>query len=168
MASFSISVKTITPKEGFKSKKWLQEMARAQKQYTVPKLRALFRQTVYGWSKKPKFDWQLTQTPDEITIEMGPSGPNADIWQMVNNGVPAHNILPKKKFLAFRPGYRSATVPGSLMSRRAYRSGKTVVSKGILPHPGFEARRFDVSIADEYNRQFADDIQKGIDSAAEK
>lgn len=158
---FGISVKAILPGKPFATKKWLDEIARTQRQTSIPRLKKLFNQTIFGWSKKPDFGWVQTRTADEISIRMYPTGPNAETWKLVSAGSPPHPIPARTGgLLRFRPGYRAATRPGQLMSRRAYRSGKYVSSRGIIdpPHPGFAARNFTQLIAEEYQNPFFNDM----------
>lgn len=165
----SIRVKVDLPKTKFANKKWLEEIARVQRQSSVPRLKKLFAQTTFGWSKKPDFGWVQRRSRDEMSIEMYPQGEHADIWNLVNEGSPSHTIMPKKHggFLRFRPGYRAATRPGSLQSRRAYRSGKPV-SAGRVDHPGFEGRKFTEQIAQEYENPFINDMQDALNDVARK
>ena len=163
---FSITMKVTTPKQKFGNKKWLDEIARTQRQTSVPRLRKLFEKTVFGWSRKPSFGWAQRRTADEMSITMYPTGQHAEIWNLVSEGSPAHDIRPRKGgLLSFRPGYRSATRPGTLMSRRAYRSGKQVAAK-IVHHPGFEARNFPEMIAEEYENPYIDEMQDAINKVA--
>lgn len=66
--------------------------------------------------------------------------------------------------MRFRPGYRASTSPGSLMSRRNYRSG-AFITRFVVNHPGFTAREFDVLIANEYGPVFPDDVHDAIKEA---
>lgn len=164
--AFGITVKVTLPGKKFANRKWFDEMARTQRQTSVPRLRKLFEKTVFGWSKKPGFGWSQRRTFDEMSITMYPTGQYADIWNLVSSGSPAHVIKPRKGgLLSFRPGYRAATRPGSLMSSRAYRSGKTVAAK-IVNHPGFEARNFPELIAEEYRNPYVNDMQDALNRVA--
>jgi len=94
---------------------------------------------------------------------------DSEIYALVNAGSPPHPIYPRKGgFLRFKPGYRPATTPGQLRSRRAYRSGKYVIARSISDpeHPGFEARNFDELVAKEYDPQFVKDMQEAVNSVA--
>ena len=164
----SISIKITTPERKFGNKGWLDAIARDQRQTTVPRLKKLFQKTVYGWSNKPEFGWVQRRTADSISITMYPQGQYADKWELVNAGSPRHRI-PKSgfTFMRFRPGYRAATTPGSLMSRRAYRSGK-YETHFVVNHPGFDARDFIGQIAEEYNNPFMGEMQEAISSVARK
>jgi hypothetical protein len=162
----SISVKVTLPTQKFGNKKWLDEIARVQRQTSVPRLKKLFQKTVFGWSNKPDFGWSQQRSADQMSITMYPMGPYADIWNLVNAGSPAHTINPKQGgFLRFRPGYRPATVPGSLQSRRAYRSGSYVGAVSV-EHPGFEPRDFLTQISEEFTDPYMGDMQKAINTIA--
>lgn len=164
----SIKLKVDLPKGKFATKGWLNEIAGVQRQTSVPRLRKLFQKTVFGWSTKPTFGWAQTRSADTMTITMYPQGAGADIWELVNEGSPAHVIRPSgRRFLSFRPGYRSATTVGSIQSRRAYRSGK-YISAAKVNHPGFEGRKFTELIAEQYNNPFMNEMQSAIDSIAKK
>lgn len=164
--AFGIKVTVSLPKQKFGNKKWLDEIARVQRQTSVPRLRKLFQQTVFGWSKKPDFGWTQIRSSDSMSIQMYAQGPNADIWNLVDSGSPAHDIRPRKGgLLSFRPGYRSATKPGQLMSGRAYRSGKQVAAM-IVHHPGFQARDFTKLIAEAYENPYINDIQDAVNTVA--
>lgn len=162
----SITVSVVLPKTKFATKKWLDEIARTQRQTSVPRLKKLFQKTVFGWSNKPSFGWVQRRSADEMSITMYPSGQYADIWTLVNLGSPAHTIMPRKRgFLRFRPGYRSATTPGTLQSRRAYRSGAFIGARQVN-HPGFEARDFTKLIAEEFRDPYMGDMQDSLNKVA--
>lgn len=162
----SFSVKVDLPKQPFATKKWLDEIARVQRQTSVPRLKKLFQQTVFGWSNKPDFGWAQKRTSSEMSITMYPQGPYADIWNLVSSGSPPHTINPRQGgFLRFKPGYRPATRPESLQSRRAYRSGSIVGARKVS-HPGFEPRNFPELIAREYENPYIGDIQGAINNVA--
>lgn len=161
----SIRVEVLLPKGKFATKGWLDEIARVQRRTSVPRLRKLFQKTVFGWSKKPDFGWAQRRSADAMSITMYPQGIYADKWELVNAGSPPHTIRPKKGFLRFRPGYRSATTPGQLQSRRAYRSGKYIGVRKV-DHPGFEARKFDELIAQEYENPYMNEMQDAINNTA--
>lgn len=161
----SIKVSVNLPKKPFATKKWLDEIARTQRQTSVPRLKKLFNQTVFGWSRKPEFGWAQQRSADAMSITMYPQGVHADKWELVNAGSPPHTIKPKRGFLRFRPGYRSATTPGQLQSRRAYRSGKEAGAR-VVNHPGFAPRKFDELIAQEYQNPFINDMQDALNDVA--
>ena len=164
MLEISVSL----PKKQFSTKKWMDKIASAQKQKGVQQLRKLFNQTVFGWSEKPRMGWAQIKTSDSITLKIYANGSKSDIWNLLNAGSPAHTITPKRVggFLRFRPGYRAATSPGSIQSRRAYRSGPVLAPVWKVSHPGFEARRFTELIAEAYATEFGMEMQKAVTEAA--
>lgn len=159
-----INISVSLPKKRFSDKKWADGIASALKKKTAPRLKALFRQSTYGWSNHPSFRQKLTRTADYISMEVYTNDIN---YALVNAGSPPHHILPRKSgFMRFKPGYRAATTPGSLQSRRAYRSGKFISPVWSVSHPGFAPRKFDELVAKEYSRDFAKDILSGLWEAA--
>jgi hypothetical protein len=167
-----ISIKVSLPKTKFARKKWLDSIASKQRAQSLPRLRKLFKQTTFGWSNKPDFGWSQSKNSEEITLSVYPTGPYSDKWNLLNKGSPKHEIFPKNQggFLRFRPGYRSATVPGSLQSRRKYRSGPYQFAKYIqMPmHPGFKARKFTEIIAQEFASKYGIEIQEAITEVARR
>lgn len=164
-----IEIKVSLPKVEFARKKWLDAIASKQRAKSLPGLRKLFKETVNGWSKKPDFGWAQIKTGDSISINVYPTGEYAEIWNLVNEGAPAHPIDPKKNggLLRFRPGYRAATRPGQLRSGRSYRSGKHVTAKRVI-HPGFEPRRFTELIAQEFAERYGMEMQEAVSEVANR
>lgn len=166
-----INIKVTLPKRKFVQKKWLESIASKQRAKSLPALRNLFKQTVFGWSNKPDFGWAQRITADEIILYVYPTGPYADVWNMLNEGSPPHPIPAKQGgFLAYRPGYRASTRPGSLQSRRNYRSGPYRFKKAIKnpDHPSFKARKFTELIAQEFAEKFGIEMQEAVTEAANR
>ena len=164
---FSVTVNMIMPKHKFSDKPWKKAVQDELKK-TGKDLKGLFDKTVYGWSNKPRFVASYLNLNNSYFVTVTPEGEYAEQWNLVSSGSGPHIIKPKQApILSFRPGYRSATRPGTLMSRRAYRSGKAVFSKKVN-HPGFEARNFPEMIREEYEDKFVDNIQDAINEVARK
>lgn len=164
----SVRVTVTLPSTKFAGKGWATEIARTQRQTSVPRLRRLFQQTVFGWSNKPSFGWAQQRSADQMSITMYPQGAGTDIWILVNAGAKPHTILPtSRSFLIFRPGYRASTTPGTLQSRRAYRSGRYIRARKVN-HPGFEAREFTKTIAEEYHNPFMNEMQDALNRVARR
>jgi hypothetical protein len=166
--AFNIRIKLTLPKDGvFRNKKWKDEIMRAMKWNSIPELKGLFEKTVFGWSEKPRFKADSFWNGDEAIVEVYPSGPAAETWKLVSAGSPPHPIPARPGgLLRFRPGYRAATSPGQLMSRRAYRSGPYVTAKIIPQHPGFQPRNFPDLIETEFYHTFVDQMQNAFNKAA--
>lgn len=162
----SIRVKVIVPKVQFKDKRWVEEIADTLKNKAAPTLKTLFRGTTFGWSHHPSFRQKLIRRASSLSMEVYTED---DIYRLVNEGSPPHYI-PKSgtTFMSFRPGYKAATRPGSLVSGRAYRSGKQVGAYRISrdkPHPGFEPRVFDEQVARAYEPILKRDVQAALKRA---
>lgn len=164
-----IEVKVSLPTRKFAQKKWLESIASKQRAKSLPALRKLFRETVNGWANKPDFGWAQTKTGESISLRVYPTGQYADIWNLLNEGSPVHDIPAKpNSLLRFRPGYRAATRPGTLRSGRKYRSGPYWTSKLIKNHPGFEPRRFTELIAQEFAEKYAMEMQEAVTEVANR
>lgn len=158
----SVKISVTVPKEMFKVQAWRNRVMQVQSSKTKPELQKMFRATVAGWKNKPRFYGRKDVAVYHIGMIVHPASErNGEIYALVNAGAPPHPILPKKGFLRFRPGYSASTSPKILSSRANQRFGGYVSSRGITnpPHPGFEAREFDVTIAEQYADTFAKDMQ---------
>lgn len=161
-----MKVRVKVPKKILDAEGVREEIARTL-QYTVAlDAKAFFRKTTYGWTNKPRWSQAFDENADMMSETIAAEGPNADQYSLVNNGVNPHIIRPinPRGFLRFQPGYRASTTPGSLDSRRNYRSGQAIMKK-IVYHPGLEARDFDVLIAHTYAANYQDEIQGAINRA---
>lgn len=164
-----IRINVNMPKKEFKASGYIDACAEVMKSKTGPELRALFLQTIFGWSpeKKPGFTRQLTRQVYKVSMRVYTNS-NYEIYSLVSKGAPAHIIRPvKAKVLRFKPGYRAATTPGQIQSRRAYRSG-TEITATVVHHPGFQDRSFDSFIANEYEPTFTSDMQDAMNNAAKR
>lgn len=144
------------------------EIMKAMRHKTGPEIKREFQKTVQGWDNAPDFDVTVYQGANSIITHVFPSGSGAANYARVNAGSPAHVITPRRGgFLRFQTGYRAATSPRVIGSRSKSRFGN-VISTPIVHHPGFEAREFDATIAEQYADTFADDMQEAIKVAAVK
>lgn len=149
------------------------EILQKMQRKTAPDLRRLFGQTVQGWVDKPDFSQKFHNGTEAVSTEVWPAGNSkgAQIYRLVNEGAPPHIITPKgsnrRGVLRFQTGYRRSTTPRVLGSRANSRYGDTV-SALVVRHPGFEARAFDETIAEEYAPTFAEDMQDAIKIATVK
>lgn len=135
---------------------------------TGPELQRQFKKTVDGWEGAPSFPKKLTSKSNYLSVAVYASGTHADKYALVNFGSPPHPITPRRGgMLRFQPGYRAATKPRVIGSRAKSRSGRTIGARRVS-HPGFEAREFDLAIAEEIAPRFAEDVQDAITTAATK
>lgn len=158
--SVSISVK-LPNKRMFDGKLFVEALEKQMQQKTVPALTGMFEKTVEGWDDKPSFKSSKIHEADRIGVRVYASGGRAaNIYRLVNNGAPAHEIASGKLgFLLFRPGYSSSTRPRILGSRAKRRFGNYIFPQ-VVNHPGFEAREFDQTIADAHYPDFVRDMQE--------
>lgn len=135
---------------------------------TAPELRAEFRKTVEGWENKPDFSQKFHNGTDSVSTTVWPSGRNRAQYELVNEGSPSHTITPRRGgLLRFQTGYRPATRPRVIGSGSKQRFGN-FISTPQVHHPGFEARAFDETIAEDYYDTFADDMQDAIKEAVRR
>ena len=167
---FSVRMSVRVPKEILSVESVRRELAQTLQRKTAPDLKKMFRDTTYGWTNKPSWRQQFTNHANELSERVYADGPNANQYALVNLGAPPHDIPPRNPggWLRFRTGYRASTQPRVLSSRRNYRSGPTVFRRGVGGrfdgkfHPGFEARQFAETIAEEYLPTFYDDVNDAI------
>lgn len=139
-----------------------QAIVDAQNRLTKAKLTELFNRTTEGWQTRPAILTQRVDSPSQLGIKAYPSGAGADTYALLNAGARPHQIRPRRaNFLRFQTGYRSSTMPRVLSSRAYQRSGPFVTA-GSVNHPGFEAREFTQTIADEHEPEFQQDMQDAI------
>jgi hypothetical protein len=157
-----ISIKVSIPKEIVNVEKVRQAIIDAQNRKTKPALVQLFGQTVDGWKNRPEFRSRRVDTSSQLGIRVYPAGANADQYVLVNEGARPHIIRPRRaRMLRFQPGYRAGTRPRSLHSSAFARSGQFVTAQ-MVHHPGFEAREFTQTIADEHESDFKSDMEQAI------
>jgi len=131
---------------------------------TAPDLQRMFKGTVEGWKDQPNFLQKFKDAPAYLSTTVWPSRSNkaGRTWALVNAGSPPHPITPKRaRLLRFQVGYRAGTHPRVLRSRAYSRFGNYVSSLGVQ-HPGFEAREFTRTIAEEYTETFVKDMQEAV------
>jgi len=164
-----ISIKVTIPKEILRQQAVQDSIALFMTRKTAPEVKALFRGTVYGWANKPSFRQKLTRRAGYMSETVWADGANADQYQMVNAGAPPHDIYPvHAKQLVFKwngqGSYKASTMPRILTSKRHYKTGPVRFFNSVH-HPGFPAREFDKTIADQYEPTFRSDMQDAINAA---
>lgn len=128
---------------------------------TKPDLLREFRKTVEGWENAPRFQSEVEHVINLLTRVFTES----ERYFYVNNGTSPHTITPKSGgLLRFQTGYRAATSPKVIGSRKPQRFGPQISAR-IVHHPGSEPRLFDETIAEAYEETFVNDIQDAINMA---
>lgn len=157
--SISIEVKVTMPKELFKLEVWRNKVIEVQNNKTKPEVQKLFRQTVSGWEKKPRFYGRRVDTTYQLGVFIHPAQEKAgEIFALVNEGSPSHPIPAKPGgLLVFKKGYKPSTRPRVLNSVAKQRSDPIWRAK-VVNHPGFKAREFTAEIAKVYQPVFVKDM----------
>jgi len=102
----------------------------------------MLQKTTATWKgSKPRFRVVEKVTPNELSVEVIPSGAGAKKWNWIEEGTKAHIIRPKKRggVLHFRTGFKPKTKVGKLKSGRGTR-GKGWASAKMVRHPGTKPR----------------------------
>lgn len=129
-----------------------------------------FEATQETWEDedKAKFDSIISLQSPGPTVVVAPNA-NADIWIMVNEGTPEHDIAPKNAggFLQFQTGYDAKTSPGVIGSVQGGKFGPTI-RKRIVHHPGFAGRHFDKAIQKKWTPMFKRIMEDALRNAVAK
>jgi hypothetical protein len=159
----SVRIKVKIPEEVFNRQAVVERIIAAQRTKTAPALESYFRKTTEGWQTPPEWSRRQTVTSHSIAMAVFASGPHADQYKLVNNGASPHSIRPRQQggMLRFQPGYHAATKPHVLSSNAFSRFGNFISSMGV-EHPGFEAREFDLAVAEAHFDDFARDMQDAM------
>lgn len=121
-------------------------------------VKADFGVTVQTWSHKPKFT--ITKKLGERVIKT-----TDEIYGYVDRGTRPHVIRAKRGgVLAFKGTYRAKSRPRSISSTSGGASGASVFAKAVR-HPGTKARKFSETIAEKWDKQLPQIVQRAIDSA---
>ena len=165
--SASVQITVTVPDSLINDARVRDEIEKALRTRTAPELRRQFNKTVEGWGHKPDFSQKFTSRTDYISATVYASGPNADQYEIVNYG--------SRQRILSHPGV-AACCAFNLAILRCYPPESDSQSRETtlwLPHwarkvkhPGFEAREFDVAIAEEIAPDFEKDVQEAIGRAA--
>lgn len=127
---------------------------------TALAIKADFAVTTQSWNDKPTF---AITSPTAYTRAIGTDD---EIYSMLNKGTKEHDIFPKPgKILAFRTPFRSKTLPRTIASGPGSKGNVKAISRHGVHHPGTEARAWDTTIAEKWQKQFGNILQRAIDAA---
>ena len=116
-----------------------------------------FEKTTQGWQHRVTFT--ITKDGPNRTITT-----DDDIWKMVDEGTPEHDIYPRhKRALAFSVGGRPKTRPGIIVSGSGSKGSVDVVRPHVH-HPGTKARLFTKQIAKLWSRGTAPFIRDALEA----
>ena len=114
-----------------------------------------FEATAKTWSHQP--DFTAKQQKDGWII-----GTKDKVWNILEKGSPAHDIVATKIALRFPGGpYRAKTRPGFIGSQSGGSSGPFVF-RGKVHHPGTAPRGWSTLIAKKWRSRLAVLVQKRI------
>lgn len=124
-------------------------------------IQADFQVTTQTWNKRPEF--HIARTRNRLEREIYTED---EIYSYINDGTQPHIIKAKNApTLAFySEGFRSKTVVKAIRSRKGARANARFVRPLSVQHPGNEAREFDTTIADKWDKEFPTQLQRAIDS----
>lgn len=121
---------------------------------TAEDMKDEFENVVEKWSNKPRFETQLTVSPNRIEATIEPKGRAKKIFKYIDMGTKGPYQIPKiivpGKLLRFRTGYSARTAP---VGKYNVGSGTAVggfVSKRSVMHPGIRARQFSDKISKDH------------------
>jgi hypothetical protein len=121
----------------------------AMRNEIAPDIISMMERQVSYWDEIPEFDYAANITREGLSIWAYPTT-MANIWQWVSRGVEGHMIRPRRtQALKFRPK-TSYSFGGYSFSAG---SSKAVFSKGHW-WPGIRPRRYEETVASEYNDEF--------------
>lgn len=166
MPRAKITFTPILPRAAFESKIYKDAWERTLREQVRPDLRREFKKTVEGWEHKPVFRGTINKSTEYLRLLVKPVGKNAALYAMMDiSGAKPHVITPRNApQLAFQSGYLAATRPRVIKSRRKRRSGPIVTARRVR-HPGFEAREFSETIAEQYQRTYVKHMNKATKAA---
>jgi len=172
--SVSVKIRVEVPSQILSVSAVMGEIRHTMTTKTARELRDLFEKTTEGWSNTMNPSSGFDEVRWNTTFNFGQTVSSVKVftyskkYAIVNEGSPRHPIVPRRaRMLKFRTGYRAATRPKVIGSRAPSRFGEFASTPIVPDHPGFEARKFDEAIADEYAPTFEKDIQDAIDAAVE-
>ena len=160
------------PKTLFKDKTVVDSIALVMRRKSAIEVKSMFRRSTYGWKaeNKPVWGQKLTKRASYMSMKIKTTS-NYDVYSMVNYGTRPHEITPKGSgLLSFKWGgkgsYLASTTPGSIMSKRAYKTGPVRTFLKV-DHPGIkDPRRFDETIKEQYEPTFIKDMRDAVQAAA--
>ncbi len=128
-----------------------------------------FKATTRTWEHQPKFEKVVTISPDGPTLLVGTDDL---IYRFVNEGTKPHEIWAgiytgksKKRVLAFGATFEPKTEPRIIGSNPGF-VGPPIVFTPMVMHPGTEAREFDKTIQEKWERQFKREMEDAMRQAA--
>lgn len=117
-----------------------------------------FKVTTQTWRDKPTF---VIESPTPYTRIVGTDDGN---YTRLNEGTRPHTIAPHGRVLVFRTPFQSKTLPHSISSRGGGKGTNVVITPKPVHHPGTQAREWDTTIAQKWDKQVGPLFQRAIDA----
>ena len=152
-----MKMKVIIPKKFLKMPEALARAVENGLEGAARAAKADFGVTVQTWEHKPEFD--IEREPGKRTIWTGHK-----VYLYVTRGTKPHTIRAKNgKALAFSSQFTPKTTPRTIGSGPGGR-GPADTFRREVQHPGTKAREFEEEIAEKWQRELPDVMQRAIDS----
>ncbi|RPJ20968.1 MAG: hypothetical protein EHM33_27290 [Chloroflexi bacterium] len=159
MATIGVKLRVFVPKEVMNLARVNQAIQHVMIQKTTRELKREFEKTVSTWDHKPNWTMEHYFGVRVLWVKVFTYSTQ---YRIVNAGAAPHLILPRRaKILRFQTKYKAKTRARLIGSFAGGKSGPYISTPAVY-HPGFEARDFDITIAEEYAETFHDDIQEAI------
>lgn len=119
------------------------------------------------WKHTVKFKARAFITPDEISVNVFPSGPNKQIYKYVTGGTRPHIITarnaPMLAFLWGGPGsYKPKTTTAPSWGGPGSVSGGVMTFRKSVNHPGTKARNFEKFIAKKNKAWYSTTMERAF------
>lgn len=137
---------------------WLGGLRQTLKGKVAGLLEQEFKRRTQGWKHNVSFTTKFVNKTTQMYIDVGPDGPNKDIWVFVSGGTKPHWIKPvRAPSLLIKKGYHSRTDVDDVFGRPAYYAGSIFrMPKGVgVGHPGVVGREFERHIVDKNEEKIA-------------
>jgi hypothetical protein len=114
------------------------------------------------WKGKPDFRTYLIVTKSGVNLKVLAVGKNAKKYNWLDKGTRAHRITARNHpTLYFQEDYSPATIPNSLESFNALKSGSFVDPVSVR-HPGVKARGFTKQVMNKMKPKFRKACERAI------
>ena len=161
-----ISIKVTVPETVFNDKVFVAKLTRVMNSKTAPEVKRLFWRTAAWWEHEVHFQHRQRTTRSSISVSIFPTGGNAWLYTIINNGSDRHITSHTGRMMRFQTGYNASTKRGVINSKKYSRSGNWRGAWSV--HQIIEPRKFDKTIADWYEKYFVNDVRNVIAEVAQE
>ena len=161
MPTIGVKLRVFVPKTVFNMPRVQQEIQHVMLTKTRMDLRRELWRGCRSWKHQP--NWQMPHYFG-VRVMWVKVFTYSTQYRLVNAGTTKKDypIVPRRKnMLRFQTQFRPKTRPRLLGSFVGGKFGPYISTLAVI-HPGFEAREFDKTVAEEYQKNFTNDIQRAI------